>query len=187
MERKRIYEITSKARENAKPTQGYTRIECAYSVTTVNPETTAANISATSSGKSNEPANWEDEAKHLSKALAAMQADKVESEELVEELQHQLKELRGKKNLHDDWEECDSDGKHSSIKQVPAPPINVVTGPYTTPCGKPKVTQTQAKLAKKLIKLASTYKVPELTFAENATRHRLNYQGGYHIFILISP
>jgi hypothetical protein len=38
------------------------------------------------------------------------------------------------------------------------------------------VTSAQAKLAKELIKLANTYKVPELTFTEKATKRRFNYQ-----------
>jgi len=38
------------------------------------------------------------------------------------------------------------------------------------------ITSAQAKLAKELIKLANTYKVPELTFTDKATKRRFNYQ-----------
>jgi len=38
------------------------------------------------------------------------------------------------------------------------------------------ITSAQAKLAKELIKLANTYKVPELTFTDKATRRRSIYQ-----------
>ena len=38
------------------------------------------------------------------------------------------------------------------------------------------VTSAQAKLARELIKLANTYKVPELTFTDKATKRRFNYQ-----------
>jgi len=49
--------------------------------------------------------------------------------------------------------------------------------PIALPVEHQRKPQTQAKLAKELIKLASTYKVPELTFVKKAARHLLTYQG----------
>jgi hypothetical protein len=102
-----------------------------------------------------------------------MQADKEENDDLITELQHELLTLKDKKNLHEDWEDWATNEKQPSIKSAMTSSINVVPDPNSNPCGAPKETQTQAKLAKELIKLGSTYKVPEL---KKLLCH-LNYQG----------
>ncbi len=79
-----------------------------------------------------------------------MQADKEENDDLITELQHELLTLKDKKNLHEDWEDWATNEKQPSIKSAITSSINVVPDPNSNPCGAPKETQTQAKLAKEL-------------------------------------
>jgi hypothetical protein len=77
---------------------------------------------------------------------------KKQLREMLSNLEHQV---HHDANSNLDWEHSDSedDKKPASI-----------------------ITSAQAKLAKELIKLANTYKVPELTFTDKATRRRNQYQ-----------
>lgn len=87
-----------------------------------------------------------------------------------------MKSLKQKRHLHDDWEEWDTD-REPSIKPANTCSNTTTPDPNSIPTAVPKETQTQARLAGELIKLASTYKVPELTFVKKAAWCCLNYQG----------
>jgi len=84
---------------------------------------------------------------------------KLTTKEKIQRLREMLSNLEQQvhhdANSNLDWEHSDSeeDKKPASI-----------------------ITSAQAKLAKELIKLANTYKVPELTFTDKATRRRNQYQ-----------
>jgi hypothetical protein len=82
-------------------------------------------------------------------------------------------------------DETDNDTKHAAIttlhqfKSLPAAAIGE-TSPGTSGESNHKpeavINSVQAKLAKELIKLANTYKVPELMFSNQAGRHCFGYQ-----------
>lgn len=150
--------------------RGYTRVERAYTASATDPPNTdsAANISrvTTTTEPGIDPINWEHEARRLLTAMRTMESNRVASDEIIDELQQQIRTLQRTKADTNHWTPWDTDNDHSHTNN----PANTV--PDTAPQGGQnnavQPAQTQAKLAKELIKLANTYKVPELTFAKKA-------------------
>jgi len=116
---------------------------------------------------------------------------------MLQPLENDVDEASDEHSEVDDWDDSDGSSetkkeqKEDENKQQPAAISHTkTTQPLpsaTTRVSKPMVEQNsnktepiinsaQAKLAKELIKLANTYRVPELTFTDQASRRRFNFQ-----------
>jgi hypothetical protein len=103
--------------------------------------------------------NFADISASYDQGHAMINTVKLTTEEKIHRLREMLSKLEHKVHDNDsnnvEWENSDSDEDKK---------------PAAT------VTSAQAKLAKELIKLSNTYKVPELTFTDKPTRRRSHYQ-----------
>jgi len=115
---------------------------------------------------------------------------------MLKQLEHEVKETSDNASEINDWEDSDdgtekksnadeindnkpaADKPNSQRQPFPAPASGAPDQNEANSDDKTVVTSTsaQAKLAKELIKLANTYKVPELNFSDQAGRRRFGYQ-----------
>jgi hypothetical protein len=165
----------------------FTRIERAFTATTVigdtPDESNLNNISSQSSDQGSVP--------KLPTKLSTKEKIR-QMQAMLQQLEHEVEEA----TEHDGWDDSDDetntkpeqkedeDRKTTAIKTTGENSVSsgVVSGACTSIAGQnivqtePVVNSVQAKLAKELIKLANTYKVPKLIFSDQAGRRCFGYQ-----------
>jgi hypothetical protein len=116
---------------------------------------------------------------------------------MLQQLEHDVQEDFDENSDQNNWDDSDdstekkSNGEEDDHDRKPVA-INTTGQAQSLPCSgsgessstgeqnnvktEVVITSAQAKLAKELIKLANTYKVPELTFSDQASKRRFGYQ-----------
>jgi hypothetical protein len=88
---------------------------------------------------------------------------KLSTREKIQQLRMMLTELEDEVHSRPDEDDADLQWEHSAASDDEKKPSAIISS-------------VQAKLAKELIKLANTYKVPELTFTDKASQRQFAYQ-----------
>jgi hypothetical protein len=148
----------------------FTRIERAFTATTVLGDTS---ISSTPN----------DISESFDQGLGPKLPTKLSTKEkirhmqaMLQQLEHEVQKKSDEDSTANDWNDSDDETDKKSANhendgnKKPAVDNSKENNSETV------VTSAQAKLAKELIKLANTYKVPELNFFDQAGRHWFGYQ-----------
>jgi translation initiation factor IF-1 len=160
----------------------FTRIERAFTATTVLGDTSVGS-------NANNVSESFDQSARAKLPIKLSTKEKIrQMQAMLQQLEHEVAERSDNASEINDWEDSDDsiekkpnadetndnrpagDNPNSERQPLPAPVSEVPDQ------NEAKITSAQAKLAKELMKLANTYKVPELTFFDQAGRRRFGYQ-----------
>jgi hypothetical protein len=168
----------------------FTRVERAFTATTV--------LGDTSVGSNvNDISQSFDQGSGSKLPIKLSTKEKIcQMQAILKQLEHKVEETSDNASETDNWEDSDdgtekksnadeindnkpaADKSNSQRQPLPAPVSGEPNQGEAKSDVKTEVTinSAQAKLAKELIKLANTYKVPELNFFDQAGRRRFGYQ-----------
>lgn len=117
----------------------------------------------------------------IAEMLRSLQANTNANLDEQSSICHRMEAMEDKLDHHwDVWHDSDDEEDNK-------PSVKPTATLSSEPNGNAQLSGTQAKLAKELIKLALTYKVPKLIFNEKATKCRYNYQQWIAIVIFSVP